>query len=695
MRRLTFFLTLLFSAALSVPGFSQTPKADSLVAVLKTELPDTERVNTLNRLSNELRFADPEKSEKYAKESIDLATKIDFRKGLAMAYGTYGVTIGDQGALEEEIEYHEKSLAIHRELGDKKSQAKELNNLAVCEYLLGSFKEAVDHALQSVQLYEDVGDKWGMAVAYMSLGNIAIEQKDFAQAENYYNLGLKANQESRKDAHLEARLLGNMGNVYNAKGEYEKSFSYYTRTLAVFEKDSLMHEMGIIYNNMGTVLQKQERTAEGLVYFRKSLAIRMQLSDSDGVCTAYQNMGSALSDLGKSDSALYYISEALRMARRMNSKAQEVSAYRAYADAYATIGNYGEAYKYLEKYVALNDSLLGSENESAINDLKTKYAEQKHARREEQMQNESKIEKERSQRNIMLLLVVLLGVALVAFVFYNRTRRKQLVNEQLERKNMEITLQKNAITDSINYAKKIQDSILPPESLVKKILPDSFVLYIPKDVVSGDFYWMEQKDGKSVFAAVDCTGHGVPGALMSVVGFNLLNQAVNEMGITKPSDILHHLDYGVNKLLRQSDGGDSVKDGMDLALCTLDPQTRKLQYAGVFNPAYIIHKGELLQLKPDKYPIGINTDGVTDDYTNHEHQLEAGDMIYLFSDGYADQFGGPNGKKFMYRRFRDLLLGIHEFSTAEQKEKLAENFHDWRGVHEQVDDIIVIGVRVN
>ncbi len=295
---------------------------------------------------------------------------------------------------------------------------------------------------------------------------------------------------------------------------------------------------------------------------------------------------------------------------------------------------------------------------------------------------------------IAFVVAVLFIIIAAIFLFVRRKQTRQLANETLERQNAEITLQKKSITDSINYAKKIQDSILPPESQIKRVLPNSFILYEPKDVVSGDFYWLENRDNLSIFAAVDCTGHGVPGALMSVVGFNLLNQAVNEMGLTKPSDIIYHLDYGVNKLLRQSDGGNSVKDGMDLALCSYDPATRKLQYAGVFNPAYIISKGEFIQLKPDKFPIGINADGVTDIYTNHEFQLSQGDMIYLFTDGYADQFGGPIGKKFKYTRFRELLLKIHLLPCEEQMRILKKEFVDWKSGLEQVDDILVIGVRV-
>ncbi|HET6990086.1 MAG TPA: SpoIIE family protein phosphatase, partial [Bacteroidia bacterium] len=394
------------------------------------------------------------------------------------------------------------------------------------------------------------------------------------------------------------------------------------------------------------------------------------------------------------DSAFYYYNAALSMAQRMKSRAQEVTCYSDISNFYADQGKYKEAYDYQSKYLALNDSLTGAENQNSVNKLREQFNAEKKDEQIHNLETNARLDQEHSQRNIMMMLVVLLGTLLLASVFYFRYRNKKKTSDILEIQNAEITLQKKAITDSINYAKKIQDSILPPESQIKRVLPNSFILYEPKDVVSGDFYWLDSRDKYSIFAAVDCTGHGVPGAMMSVVGFNLLNQAVNEMGLTKPSDILHHLDFGVNKLLRQSDEGNSVKDGMDIALCSYDSSSRKLQYAGVFNPAYIISKGEFVQLKPDKFPIGINADGVTDDYTNNEYQLFPGDMVYLFSDGYADQFGGPMGKKYKYTRFRDLLLKIHALTCEEQKNFLKKEYLDWKGNLEQVDDILVIGVRV-
>lgn len=272
---------------------------------------------------------------------------------------------------------------------------------------------------------------------------------------------------------------------------------------------------------------------------------------------------------------------------------------------------------------------------------------------------------------------------------------------ELKRKKAKLThaledlAEKNKdMTDSINYALLIQQAIMPPDYLVKKHLPDSFILYKPKDIVSGDFYFVEKKRNKAIFAAVDSTGHGVPGALISVVGFNYLNQAVNEKGLTKPSDILSFLDEGVNDTLRQTADESGVKDGMDLAMCTLDYNTLKLQYAGAYNSLYYIKGKELTEIKSDKIPIGVNVKGIIDQYTNHTVQLEKGNMVYLFSDGYVDQFGGPKGRKYMSKRFREQLLKIQHLSMDKQKEHLNKTIEEWQGKLEQVDDILVIGVRV-
>lgn len=267
---------------------------------------------------------------------------------------------------------------------------------------------------------------------------------------------------------------------------------------------------------------------------------------------------------------------------------------------------------------------------------------------------------------------------------------------EIELQSQKIEVFYKQVTDSIRYAKRIQEAILPPDSFVRTLLPDSFVLYKPKDIVSGDFYWFDQVDGKSMFAAVDCTGHGVPGAFMSIVGYNLLKQIVSKHQSTQPSFILDELSKGVSETLHQRNFEESTsKDGMDITLCSYDPIEQELEFAGAFNPLLIVRDGEIMEIKGNKFPIGIFLEKESKKFTNHKLKVKKGDVLYVFSDGYADQFGGPKGKKFMQSQFRNLLFDIHKKPMPEQRRILDQTIEHWRGNEDQVDDILVIGMRVS
>ncbi len=273
-----------------------------------------------------------------------------------------------------------------------------------------------------------------------------------------------------------------------------------------------------------------------------------------------------------------------------------------------------------------------------------------------------------------------------------RTEEVVRQKEEVERQSRKVVELYKNVTDSIRYAKRLQDSILPPDKRIRELLPESFVFYRPKDIVSGDFYWVDRIDDRVAFAAVDCTGHGVPGAFMSLIGHNGLNQAVREQGRSRPSEVLKVLNKIAFDALHKDREEMMVRDGMDMALCNYDPQRMVLEYAGANSPLYLVRGEEVLRFTPDKRPIGsFDLEGHA--FTDHRIKLEQGDMVYIFSDGYADQFGGPRGKKFLYKRFRDLLLEVSRFPIEQQRSMLDEAFKGWRGAHEQVDDILVIGMR--
>ena len=288
---------------------------------------------------------------------------------------------------------------------------------------------------------------------------------------------------------------------------------------------------------------------------------------------------------------------------------------------------------------------------------------------------------------IYLFYFFILWVVIEAQFFLGRFVKAQL--NIIKEQKVKIEAQNKEITDSIIYARGIQESILPTDNKVKELLPDSFIFFKPKDIVSGDFYWMEKISNKILFAAVDCTGHGVPGAIVSMVGHDALNRAVREFTITEPAAILDKITEIVTGTFGNS--GNERKDGMDMALCCLDTENNTLEYSGANNPLYLARDNKIEVIKADKQPVGKFENKMP--FVNHILKAKPGDVIYLFSDGFADQFGGPHGKKFKYKKFRELLLQNHSEPMYEQKAVLENAFQEWKGDLDQVDDIIVMGVR--
>jgi len=305
-----------------------------------------------------------------------------------------------------------------------------------------------------------------------------------------------------------------------------------------------------------------------------------------------------------------------------------------------------------------------------------------------------------SPSHFLLFSIVVISVILLFVILQTRTliSTRKLLKEKGQALNLielqkgELELKDKDITDSLIYAQRIQEALLPSEEYFRKHFKDSFILFKPKNIVSGDFYWIGEKDEKIFIVAADCTGHGVPGALMSMIGLEIVEKTINEENIGIPSEILAVMNKGLEKTFsREKNIGTIIRDGMDIGLCVIDRGKKKVEYAGAFFPLYLIRDGSLVEIMADNIIIGMNPEGKP--YTDHKLDLLENDIFYLFSDGFVDQFGGSENKKFMYRRFRYLLLTIHNFPVNDQKAILEENIKTWMGTNEQVDDMMVIGFR--
>ena len=583
---------------------------------------------------------------------------------------------------------------------------------AIANYFIGNLNIALENFIRNKTLAQKLKDPVKIIESLNAIGNV---YKDIDR----YDMALQSYREA-SDLCFSSNNSGkyyvvesNIAIVLNHMKLYDSSNVHcykILRAMEVHNKRNLDFEMsiyGIILSNY-IDLGLNDSVEKYAPVVLKNLK---ETGNNLGYAGNLFNIGTSYYKQNNFKKAEAYFKEAYEL--KPDNLELYIDVKKGLADALYELGNYKEAALHYWECLKMKDSLSAMQTVDKLSEMEVKYETGK---KEEQLKRLS-AEKEVNELKVKQSRIWLglfgggtLLVIIVAGILYHQNKNRLRANKLLQEQNNEIIHQKKEITDSINYAKRIQLAILPPDKMVKRLLPTAFVLYKPKDVVSGDFYWMEEKNGKVMFAAVDCTGHGVPGAMMSVVGLNLLNQAVKEKGLTVPSEILQHLDTGVTDTLRQS-GDDSIKDGMDLSLCTYDPESLMLQYAGAFNNLWIVRRNissdytlrtgqelffeeHLLEIKADKFPIGSNLDGVADNYTNHTFRLQKGDCVYLYSDGFADQFGGPKGKKFKYNALKKLLVSIHQLSPEEQKQKLLQEFESWRGNLEQIDDVLVMGVCV-
>ena len=687
----TFLLLFLTSSV-----FSQTHRLDSLLTLLKTAKEDTSKVNLLSEVNRAytIEANDNSKLKKYALEQIELSKKLNFKKGLAFGYMNLAIFYVSTADFKIALEYNQLAIKLMQEVGNKKGESSCYINMGQNYSNLGDYPNAIKCMLQGVKIKEEINDKRGVAVGYGNIGSIFFAQEKYDEALKYYLNSLKIKEEINDKMGM-AMSFNNIGNLYLIQKKTNDALIYFNKSLEIKEKLGSKNGTVTTYSNIGDIYLEQNKLNTAYSYQLKALKIAKISDDKKGMLTAYKSMGAIFEKKKNYSKAIAYYKKMLDLANESNLKEGIMTGYKSLAEAYKKNNQYDSALTYINHFYSLKDTIFNKESFKQLAELNTRYETDKKEKEillltKDQQLNEKIIRQQQLVRWGLIGGLVLLLISIVSI--FRRYRFKQKANLILEKQKEEIHQKNILITDSIDYAKTIQEAVFPTIQQVHNVLPESFVLYKPKAIVSGDFYWVNATNDQLVCAVADCTGHGVPGAFMSLLGYNMLENVAKKLPVATPAVLLDELNQEV--VTRLSTDEDDVKHGMDISLIAIDRKNNTLQYAGAHNSLYVVRDNELIEVKANK--LGIGSKKASQLFTNHTLELKKGDMIYLFTDGFPDQIGGPDRKKFYYPPFKTLLKSISTLDMDAQQHQLNQVHQQWISNRmEQTDDILIMGIRYN
>lgn len=629
---------LLIAVFISATLIGQNSKNDSL------------KISEMISVSEEIRLSHPDSALNLANEAVDLSKK----------HGLY-------------------------------LQTRAIINLAIIYQEASDYKKSSHYFIDGISMAEKIKDKKLMCQAYNSFANLFSLQRQFSQATEYYQRALELAKDM-KDTLKTAVISMNVANIlYNesyANNDFTKTNKAYAEALYWGQLAKNIEIQISILSNWGMSYSDEQQYQLSIEKLNQALDLAKTLEHQTDFAFIYHYLGRTYSLMKEYAKAIEKFKESLVYAKKYKDLEFEAENYFYLATSNYALQNYKEAYDFMDTYRNLNDTLIDKEISNELNAIKIKFDTEK-------KQQEIELLKSKAYQDQIIKISLLIGTALLillGFLLLNRYRLKVKTNILLEQQNQIISEKNKDISDSINYAKRIQEAILPNTDELFTIFPNHFILSMPKDVVSGDFYWAAEVNKLKIFVVADCTGHGVPGAFMSMIGNTLLNQIVIERKITQPDKILNLLKQEIILALKQNDSSRN-KDGMDMSLICFNPENNLLQISCANNPVWIIKKnGDFTEIAADKQPIGFVSDEQSD-FTLKEYMVNPGDTVYQFSDGYADQFGGEKGKKYKYNQLKQTLINHQNLNLAEQKEMLLTNFTEWKGLLAQIDDVLVSGIR--
>ena len=640
----------------------------------------------------------------------------------------------------------EEAIEISLKTKDKRQLSRSYQSLGSAYYYKADYPDALKNYFKSLKISEELNNIKDIGAAYNNIGNVYWIQKNYDGALEFYFKDLKISKELGNEIGA-AKTIGNIGIIYDYKGDSEKALEYYLKSAEMSEKLGDKEATTNAFINIGTVYQEEKKLDEAIEYFMKAHQLAKESNNKNAIALVLINGGSCYLDMNDYLNAEIYLNKSVTISKEIGSKNFLRYAYKFLSELYFKQKDYKTSFEYYRLYVREKDSIFNEETSKQMAEMQTLFeTEKKQKQIEIQTLKLNQQELEINKKKI-IIYTVSAGLTLMfvlVFLIFRSYRQKKKVNAIilekniiLEQANEEITAQrdeiesqrdeiirhsdiviyqKEKIEDSIRYAKRIQTAVLPADIYADSILGEYFIIFRPKDVVSGDFYWATQTEEWTVLTVADCTGHGVPGAFMSMLGVSFLNEIVRKKDVTNASDVLNHLRTYVIEALKQTGEEDSQKDGMDMSIIAIHKDTKKAVWAGANNPLWIIRNTAINkeyddstdmieEIKSDKMPVAVHI--IMDEFTNHEIQLETDDRLYLFTDGYSDQFGGPKGRKFMSKKLKRLIAETSAISMKEQGEQLEKELDKWINYedltaegkkaiqkHEQIDDITVVGIKV-
>ena len=682
----------------------------------------------------------------FLNQAYDLGKVNNFNEIIAQSKSWKAEVLRNSGETDKCISLQDEAIVYAVKANDKKRLA--FCNISKGEAyrIQGEFMKAIDCYNKSINYSQAINDLNKITVCYNSLGDVYRTQNNYPKALEYFNNGLDIARKNKNQNQI-AFCLSCMGDIYSTQQEYSKSLTFYEDASKIAKEQGLKLQECQSLSSIGMTYYLLNKKEESLDYFDKTIKIAEEIGNKDKMSFAYSIMGDLYSKKRNDEKALECYLKSIEIAEETGNKSQLGNSYNQLSEHYVSRKKFNEAkvaaekalnisretqtpegiktsaailtnvfeaqenpkqaLKMLRLFILMRDSTRSEENikkfaavEYQANEkgFKAEQSAREETYKAQQAQKEEELKRQKTIRYAFTFgfgLVLILVVVVFRNLQQNKKKNRIITaqKKEVEHQKELVDVKNKEITDSITYAKRLQEAILPPLKLVKEVFPESFILYIPKDIIAGDFYWMENSGDYTFFAAADSTGHGVPGAMVSVVCSNALNRAIKEFKLTEPGLVLDKARELVLETFAKSEG--DVKDGMDISLLCINRKNKSITWAGANNPLWYISPGrenELAEIKPNKQSIGKVDNPLP--FTTHSIPYVEGKIIYLITDGYADQFGGPKGKKFKYKQLEDLILHNQDKPLAQQKDILSVTFADWKKAFEQVDDVTILGVKI-